>query len=85
MDCLQLDGINAVQEGANKILAISLAPYFCSLTNNAADSYLMVPTGLGGLVYPKEVSQYGLLYSMDVYRADLAMAVWDNVSVNEAD
>lgn len=75
---------DAIEEGDNQILTISLAPYLCSLTNNAADGYFMVPAGSGGLVHPKEVSQSGSVYSMEVYGEDLARDVRDNVSDTEA-
>ena len=72
-----------IEEGANKILSISLAPYFCSLANDDGSDYFMVPFGSGGLVYPKAVSQSGSLYSSAVYGRDLSEELWDDIATTE--
>lgn len=67
-----------IQEGENRITRISLAPFWCSMSNTQTDGYLLIPSGSGALVYPKQYSQSGLTYSAQVYGADAAMEVRDD-------
>ena len=67
-----------IQEGENRITRISLAPFWCSVSNSQEDGYLLVPSGSGALIYPKQHSQAGLTYSAPVYGADAAMELWDD-------
>ena len=45
--------MDLLQESENKIYEIKLAPYFASATNDIEDSYMMVPSGGGSLIYAK--------------------------------
>ena len=59
------------------ITSVSLAPFFCAAENDAENSYLMVPSGSGTLIYPKSVSQQGTNYSAQVYGEDASIEKWD--------
>lgn len=67
-----------IQEGDNQVIRISLAPFWCSVSNTKEDGYLLVPSGSGALVYPKQYSQSGQSYSAAVYGKDAAIEVWDD-------
>ena len=67
-----------IQEGDNQVIRISLAPFWCSVSNTKKDGYLLVPSGSGALVYPKEYSQSGKSFSAAVYGQDAAIEVWDD-------
>lgn len=69
-----------IQEGDNRIVRISLAPFWCSVSNTEKDGYLLIPSGSGALIYPEEYSQSGRTYSAAVYGEDAAMEVWDDPS-----
>lgn len=45
--------MDLLQESENKIYEIKLAPYFASATNDVDDSYVMVPSGGGSLIYAR--------------------------------
>ena len=66
-----------IQEGRNKLVSIALAPFFCAAENDRADSWLLVPSGSGALIYPKTVSQQGDSYAAQVYGTDPAIEQWD--------
>ena len=67
-----------IQEGDNQVVRLSLAPFWCSVSNTKEDGYLLVPSGSGALVYPKQYSQSGQSYSAAVYGRDAAIEVWDD-------
>ena len=73
-----------IQENANKIVSISVAPFWCAAENDMQNSYLLVPSGSGALVYPKSVSQQGTNYSSFVYGTDPSIEVWDKPSADKA-
>lgn len=66
-----------IEESENVITSVSLAPFFCAAENDAENSYLMVPSGSGTLIYPKSVSQQGTNYSSQVYGEDASIEKWD--------
>ncbi|MBR7133749.1 MAG: hypothetical protein IKD04_09495 [Clostridia bacterium] len=59
-----------IQEGENRIIKISLAPFLCSAKNDSEDTYLFVPSGSGALIKPTTISQQGVNYSTQVYGED---------------
>lgn len=59
-----------IQEGDNRILQISLAPFWCSAKNDAADAYLFVPSGSGALIGVDSQSGQGSKYAAQVYGTD---------------
>lgn len=61
-------------EGTNKVCAISVSPFFCSVKNNSENGYLFVPSGSGALIYPREVeSGAALSYAEEIYGRDLTV------------
>lgn len=73
-----------IQENENKIVSISVAPFWCAAENDINESYLFVPSGSGALIYPKSESQQGTNYSAFVYGQDPSIEVWDNPSTEKA-
>ncbi len=61
-----------IQEGNNKVISVSVAPFWCSIENDTKDSYLFVPDGSGALINAETHSDQGLSYSEEVYGTDLA-------------
>jgi hypothetical protein len=49
---------------------VKIAPFMCSFSNNADNSYLFVPSGSGALIYKKQESSIALTYSQEVYGVD---------------
>lgn len=62
-----------IQEEDKKITYISIAPFLCSVPNDAEDSYLFIPSGSGALIDNKSISAQGISYSAYVYGEDLSM------------
>lgn len=73
-----------IQENGNMLISVSLAPFWCAVSNTESDGYLLYPSGSGALVYAKELSQPGESYSDEVYGADAAKEVWDKTSTTKA-
>ena len=70
-------------EGKNKVTEISLAPFFCSVSNSAENSYLMIPSGSGAIVYPKQLSAEGESYRQEIYGSDPMVEKYDEASNEE--
>lgn len=62
-----------IREDDNKVVGLSLAPFFCGVKNDAPDSYLFVPSGSGALVGTESVSGQGNAFSAQVYGYDPAI------------
>ena len=63
----------AIGEGeAYSLVSVSLAPFLCAVSNEAADGYLFVPAGSGALMYARENADKTRKYSAEVYGADAA-------------
>ena len=62
-----------IQENKNRIVQISLAPYWCSAENDSNDSYLFIPDGSGALVDVRSRSNQGYTYAKQVYGTDLSI------------
>lgn len=73
-----------IQEEKNKIVKISVAPFFCSVENDSDDSYIFVPSGSGTLIKPTTLSQQGTDYSSQVYGFDSTIEVLSETSVRES-
>lgn len=67
-----------IQEEDDQIIRISLAPFWCNTANSSEDGYLFVPSGSGALIYAKELSRQGSLFSEDVYGRDPAAETWNS-------
>lgn len=72
-----------IQENANKVLAITIAPFFCGVKNDTEDSYLFVPSGSGAIVGVDSRSEQGDSYSAQVYGYDPAIDEVALVSTKE--
>ena len=59
-----------ITENTKKIYSVSIAPFLCSVANEATDSYLFIPSGSGAISYPTTVSEAGITYSKNVYGVD---------------
>lgn len=73
-----------IQESENKIVSISVAPFWCSAENDANESYLFVPSGSGALIYPKSETQQGTNYSAQVYGEDPSIEAWDKPTTEKS-
>jgi hypothetical protein len=73
-----------IQESENRVISISIAPFFCGVKNDTENSYLFVPSGSGALVDTKTVSDQGSTYSAQVYGYDPAIDEVADVSTNES-
>lgn len=61
-----------IQEKTYMLWKVKVAPFMCSFTNNADNSYLFIPSGSGALIYKKQESNVALTYSQEVYGVDSA-------------
>ena len=61
-----------IQETGSRVTGISLAPFLCSVKNDAENAYIFIPSGSGALVNNKTLSQQGEKFSVAVYGKDLA-------------
>ena len=73
-----------IQESENKVIGLSIAPFFCGVKNDTENSYLLVPSGSGALVGVASKSQQGDIYSAQVFGADPAIDEVALVSTKEA-
>lgn len=64
-----------IQENENKITAVSVAPFMCSVENDLENSYLFYPSGSGTLIDNKTLSQAGRSYDAQVYGNDPVMQI----------
>lgn len=72
-----------IEENEQKVVAVSLMPFLCSVPNDAEDSYLFYPSGSGALIYPDTVSQMGTAYTSQVYGTDPTMTKLDMPTTEE--
>ena len=73
-----------VVEGEKKLLSVSLAPFLCSAMNTNEDSYLVVPSGSGGLMYVDERAEGVRTWSGEIYGDDPARLVPECLMEDEA-
>lgn len=59
-----------IQENDNKVIGISIAPFFCGVKNDTENSYLFVPSGSGAIVGVQSKSEQGETYSAQVFGED---------------
>lgn len=72
-----------IQENENKVLEITIAPYFCGVKNDTEDSYLFVPSGSGAVLGVESKSEQGDSYSAQVFGYDPAIDEVALVSTKE--
>lgn len=73
-----------IEESDNRVISLSLAPFFCGVKNDAENSYLFVPSGSGALVGVNSKSEQGDTYSAQVYGYDPAIDEVASVSTKES-
>lgn len=66
-----------IEESENQVTSVALAPFFCAAENDADNSWMLIPSGSGTLIYPKTLSQQGTNYSAQVYGEDASIEKWD--------
>ena len=59
-----------IQESENKVVGISIAPFFCAVKNDSENSYLFVPSGSGAIMGVESKSEQGNSYSAQIYGYD---------------
>ena len=79
-----VDAQNISEGDAYKIISVSVAPFMCSALNENEDSYLMVPSGSGALIYAKETVAGTRKYSGNVYGDDLSRSYHEITNQSEA-
>lgn len=72
-----------IEESANKVLSITIAPFFCGVKNDTKDSYLFVPSGSGALVATDSKSEQGDSFSAQVYGYDPTIDEVASISTKE--
>ena len=65
--------VKGITEGENKIYRLSVAPFMCSVQNNAENSYLFFPSGSGSLMYVDTGKRDPRMITDEVYGADPAI------------
>lgn len=72
-------------EGSSHLLvAVSLAPFLCSAKNSDGNSYLLVPTGSGALMYAEETSELERKYQGEVYGTDVTRPITESIANEQA-
>ncbi|MBO5322128.1 MAG: hypothetical protein J6B22_05965 [Clostridia bacterium] len=59
-----------IEENENKVISLSIAPFFCGVKNDTENSYLFVPSGSGALVGTQTKSEQGNSFSAQIYGND---------------
>ncbi len=72
-----------ILENDNKVISISIAPFFCGVKNDTENSYLFVPSGSGAIVGTAAKSQQGDSYSAQIYGYDPAIDEVASISNKE--
>ena len=62
-----------IQESDNRVVSLSIAPFFCGVKNDAENSYLFVPSGSGALMDVSSKSDQGESFSAQVYGYDASI------------
>lgn len=73
-----------IQESENRVVGISIAPFFCGVKNDSENSYLFVPSGSGAIVGVNSKSEQGNSYSAQVYGSDPSIDKVASTSKKEA-
>ncbi len=59
-----------IQESENRVVGISIAPFFCAVKNDLENSYLFIPSGSGAIMGVESKSEQGNSYSAQIYGYD---------------
>lgn len=74
---------NKIQENANKVLSVAIAPFFCGVKNDTENSYIFVPSGSGALIDTTAKSEQGATYSAQIYGNDPTIDEVASISTKE--
>lgn len=72
-----------VQEGENRLLSVSVAPFLCSTKNSEKEAYLVVPSGSGALMYTDERQEGVRTWTGEIYGADATRLVPEELTETE--
>ena len=73
-----------IQEEDDKVISLTIAPFFCGIKNDTEDSYLFIPSGSGALMSTNTISDQGNSYSAQMYGYDPAIDEVASVATTEA-
>ncbi|MBQ8038299.1 MAG: hypothetical protein IJ274_00240, partial [Lachnospiraceae bacterium] len=73
-----------VEESEHHLLSVSVAPFLCSAVNQTEDSYLVLPSGSGALMYLDERKEGARTWSGEIYGADPARLLPESLANDEA-
>lgn len=70
---ISIDSNNILEDGETySLVSVAVAPYLCSVKNDATNGAVFVPTGCGALMYSKENAEGVRKYTGEVYGSDLS-------------
>lgn len=72
------------EEGEHDLLSVSVAPFLCSAQNESEDAYIVVPSGSGALMCLDERTEGTRTWTGEIYGADPARLLPENLSNDEA-
>lgn len=88
--CLKEDSLEVtvdfehIEEGQHKLLSVSVAPFLCSAQNESENSYIVVPSGSGALMYLDERAEGTRTWSGEIYGADPARLLPEDLTNEES-
>lgn len=82
---ISIDGKEIIESGNEwYLVSVSIAPYLCSASTKSKDSYLMVPSGSGALIYAAETSEKTRTFSGEIYGDDTSRYLQEKLTDDEA-
>lgn len=72
------------EEKENPLISVAVAPFLCSARNEVQESYLVVPSGCGALMYLDERAEGTRVWSGEIYGADPTRLLPENLANDEA-
>lgn len=82
---VSIEGSQILEDGTEyKLVSVNLAPFLCSVSNQAEGGYLFIPTGSGALMYAKETPDGRRSYIGEVYGEDVSRRLAEDFTDGEA-
>ncbi len=76
---VSIDSTQVMEDGTNyELVSASIAPFLCSASNSAEDSYLFLPSGAGALMSVNNAPEGERTWSGEVYDRDYACQIERN-------
>ncbi len=72
-----------IEEGQHRLLSVSVAPFLCSAQNQSENSYIVLPSGSGALMYLDERAEGTRTWSGEIYGTDPARLLPESLSSEE--